>query len=267
MELTYDWQSFQAMFYPKRRSATQLAAETAGPVYLIIEGNIVSSAFAESEDLSDWIGAEYEELAAEMPHRELLLFDRDKVDAWLAEAVALPHLHEQMDFLRQKAGMSVVSTRARPSKKGRKTSRGNIELKHGHGHLGRQHFLLEAMQSWWGKVLPSAYGVFIRLEGPQERDLFVIVRRGRLDAFHEPDLSSMGRDRRKVPSEVVKYLSEKHLVPVQGMIMPAQAWAELSEDPAPWRKVAGAVKTNQVRMVPFRWSLVSLMASRAFVGL
>ena len=33
--------------------------------------------------------------------------------------------------------------------------------------------MLEAMQGWWGKVLPSAYGVLIRLEGQGERDLFV----------------------------------------------------------------------------------------------
>jgi hypothetical protein len=267
VELTYDWQSFQTMFYPKRRSATRLQGETAGPVYLVVEGNIIVAAFAECEDLSDWLGAEYEEMAAEMPHRELLLFDRAKVDQWLSEAVALPHVHEQMDFLRTKASESVVSTRARPSKKGRKTSKGNIELKQEHGHLGRQHFLLEAMQGWWGKVLPSAYGPFLRLEGQHEKDLFVLVRRGRIEAFHEPDLSSMGRDRRKVPADVVKYLSEKHLVPVQGMFVPAQAWAEWSDSPTPWRLVAAAVKANQAKMVPFRWSLVSMMASRAFLGL
>ena len=56
-----------------------------------------------------------------------------------------------------------------------------------------------------------------------------MIRRGRIDAFHEPDLSSMGQDRRKVPAEVVKYLSEKHLVPVQGIFVPAAEWADWSE--------------------------------------
>jgi hypothetical protein len=267
MELSYDWQSFQSMFYPKRRSATQLGSEIGGPIYLVCEGNIIVSAFAENDDLSDWIGAEYQELAAEQPHRELLLFERAKVDGWMSESMALPHIHEQLEFLREKAGLDVVSTRAKPAKKGRKLSRQNVELKQGHGHLGHQHFLLEAMQGWWGKVLPSAYGVFIRLEGQGEQDLFVLVRRGRLEAFHEPDLSSMGKERRKVPGDVVKYLSEKHLVPVQGMFVPAQEWAEWSDSHNPWRRITASLKANQARMVPFRWSLMSMMASRAFLSL
>ena len=66
MELTYDWQSFQGMFYPKRRSALRLrrdvplsGSELASPAYLVTEGDTVVAAFAEGEDLSDWIGAAY----------------------------------------------------------------------------------------------------------------------------------------------------------------------------------------------------------------
>lgn len=265
MELTYDWQSFQAMFYPKRRSATLSAgSEIASPAYLVTEGETVVAAFAEGEDLSDWIGAPYADMAADMHHRELLLFERSQLDEWIEESMQLPHLHEQVEYLRKKAAHGAVSTRAKPAKKGRK---GDIQRKHGHAHMGHPHFLLEAMQGWWGKVLPSAYGVFIRLEGSRETDLFVVIRRGRIDSFHEPDLNSMGKDRRKVAADVVKYLSEKHLLPVQGIFVPAAEWAEWSETTSPWRKVASSLKANQSRLVPFRWSLVSLMASRAFLGL
>lgn len=264
MELNYDWQSFQAMFYPKRRSSTPSSADIVGPAYLVTEGETIVGAFAESEDLSDWMGAAYADMAAEMPHRELLIFERSQLDGWLEESMKLPHLHEQVEFLRKRAAVGAVSTRARPSKKGRKS---DIQRRHGHAHLGHPHFLLEAMQGWWGKVLPSAYGVLIRTEGPRETDLFVVIRRGRIDSFHEPDLSSMGKDRRKVPADVVKYLSEKHLLPVQGIFVPAAEWAEWAETPGPWRKVAASLKANQSRLVPFRWSLVSLMATRAFLGL
>jgi hypothetical protein len=264
MELTYDWQSFQAMFYPKRRAATQQASEIASPAYLVIEGETVVAAFAEGEDLSDWIGAAYADMAADMHHRELLLFEREQLDAWLEESMAHPHLHEQVEFLRKKAAAGAVSTRAKPQKKGRK---GELSRKHGHASLGHPHFLLEAMQGWWGKVLPSAYGVYIRLEGGAENSLFVVIRRGRIDSFHEPDLSSLGKDRRKVAADVVKYLSEKYLVPVQGIFVPAAEWAEWSDTTSPWRRVAASLKTNQSRLVPFRWSLVSMMASRAFLGL
>jgi hypothetical protein len=272
MELSYDWQSLQAMFYPGRRSSLAVSGgELTGPAYLVTEGETVVAAFAEGEDLSDWIGAAYADMAAEMHHRELLLFERSQLDSWLEEAMALPHLHEQVELMRKQAAAHAVSTRAKTRGSGKGGKKGELSRKHGHVTLGHPHFLLEAMQGWWGKVLPSAYGVFIRLEGPSsggvERDLFVVIRRGRIDSFFEPDLSSIGKDRRKQAAEVVKYLSEKHLVPVQGIFVPAAEWADWSQSISPWRKVAASVKANQSRLVPFRWGLVTLMASRAFLGL
>jgi hypothetical protein len=64
----------------------------------------------------------------------------------------------------------------------------------------------------------------------------------------------------------VKYLSEKHLVPVQGFFMPAQQWALWSENPHPWKEIAASLKANEAKLVPFRFSLVTLIASRAFLG-
>lgn len=254
MELTYDWRGFQATFSPKRRLTLQEAGEPTGPVYLIAEQDAVITAFANSEDLSDWVGAKVADVAVEFNHRELVVFERAEVDALMGEAAGLAHSYEQADFLLSNATATLYSKgHARKAQKGK---------------LGSalpavpRHFLLEALlgSGWWSKVLPSAYGIFIRLEGGtvSPKDFFVVVRRGRLDTFCEPDFSSQ-------PADPVKYLSEKYLVPVQGICVPAAEWKEWAESSHPWRKIALSIRANRAKLTPFRWGLVSLVATRGFL--
>jgi len=254
VELSYDWRSFHSMFYPKRRSISRSAPGPSASIYAVVEGETVLSVFAENEDLSEWIGSTYGDLSKEMAHREIVMFKRDEVDQWLTNSLSLPHFYDQIENIRRQAKSEIVS------KKGtRKAAATDLAV--------TQHFLLEAIQSWWGKVLPSAYGVFIRVEGHPGQDFFMVVRRGRVDSFHEPDLSSMGPDRCRQSADVVKYLSEKNLVPVQGIFVSAADWAEWSETANPWKKVAASVRENRARLVPFRWAPVTLMATRAFFGI
>lgn len=244
MELTYDWRSFQSMFYPQRRSAAGQGAEPSGKIFVVVEKDVVLAAFAESEDLRDWIGAPLQEMSKEFPHRKVIQLQRKDVDQWITDGVKLPHYFDQIESWGSAAAQADAQWDA----------------------CGRKHFLLEALQGWWGKVLPSAYGVFVRLEGKSgapDRDFFLIVRRGRFDCFHDPDLTSMGADRKRVPAEVVKYLSEKHLVSVQGVFVSAQEWLDWAESADPWRLVARALKSGSFKMVPFRWTVASLVAGRA----
>ena len=240
MELTHDWRNFQDMFYPSRRTSVPVDSARHGSAYVIVEGDQIVAAFTDGEDLSDWIGATRQELAAHLQHREIRVLKRDEVDRWVNESLERPHFYEQVEYLRAMASSPV-----------------------------RRHFLLEALRGWWEKVLPSTYGIFIRAEGQggkSDQDLFILVRRGALDAFHEPDLHSMGPERRRQPGDVVKYLSEKHLVPVQGLFVPAAMWEEWSQDPNPWRQIALAIRANKAKLMPFRWTVVTLLGMRGFLG-
>lgn len=253
MELTHDWRCFQSVFYPKRRAPLSQGHESASPVYLVVENNVVISAYGEGADYSEWIGANHQDLAAEITHRELVLFDRKDVDRLTQESLTLPHFYDQVEFLRGKATPQIVS---------------RSRFKRGMEMPVHRHFLLEALQSWWGKVLPSAFGLMIRLQGTDNepnQDLFMVVRRGRVDLFCEPELSTIGLERARNPASVVKYLSEKHLVPVQGIFVPAAQWAEWSESENPWGQVAHAIRSNQAKLVPFRWGIVTLVATRGFL--
>lgn len=249
MELSYDWKNFQSFFYSKRKSA---ASELLGPIYLVTDRKVIVSALSEGEDLSDWIGATYDELLAEASHRQFILFDRTQVDQSVGKACSLKHYYDQIRFLQNEA-------KPTPLVHGKVKS---AEV------LLPKHFLLFAIQSWWSKFLPSTYGIYIRLKGEMgEQSLFITVQKKQVLSFQVPDLSSMIPDRRKHPQDVVRFLSERYLVPVQGIYLTDAEWAEWSEMANPWGKIFSAVKVDHSKLMPFKWGLFLLLGLRAYFGI
>ena len=235
MELNYDWRQFQSFFHSKRRVAALSGLAASGRVFLVVENEIVVTAYAEGEDLRDWTGARLQDLESEMAQRERVILSRQEMDDLILGAVQAVHFQESLDVLRQ----------------GR----------------GSHHFLLEALEGWWGNVLPSAYGILLRLEGQTPRDLFVLFRKGKIELFHEPDLTSLGMGRDRNLAEAVRFLSEKHLVPVQGVGVAASEWEEWAFSTQPWRSVAQAIRSNQLKLVPFRWNVATLVGTRGILGI
>ena len=88
MELTYDWRGFQELFYPHRRGGAVADSTPVGPVYLVVDRGVVVTAFADNEDLSDWVGASYDDIAGQNRHRALHAFDRGQ----FAKLLALLHV-------------------------------------------------------------------------------------------------------------------------------------------------------------------------------
>ncbi|MDR3606477.1 MAG: hypothetical protein P4M08_03750 [Oligoflexia bacterium] len=279
MELNHDWRGFSAIFNPRRRSSAKLLAgeTTVAPsstVHIIADGSIILAAqSADGEDFSRWHGKSVEAFFDAYSGRELAIIDRKQADQKLTEALALSHIHEQAAFFRDESTVRVIS-------------RGKSKIQTGvDASAASHHFLIGALQGWWAKILPSSYGFFIRLEeaataasnNPMARvsyrEIFVLIRRGRLVLFHTPDLTSLGQDRSRAPAAVVKYLSEKHAVPVQGLVASADDWAEWSElgsdslhARAAWKKLAVAIQSNEAQLVPFRWQAMTLIATRGFFG-
>ena len=248
MELNYDWRGYESVFSTRPRNP--IGAESTRPIYVVTDKNnreVVIAAYSDGEEVADWIGTTVSEMRTAIPHREILTFAREKLDQAIASSLELPHFYQQNDAIRALAIPESVS----------KKKTVPIEP--------NKHFILEGIESWWAKILPSAFGVFLRLEGEPEQDFIVLIRRGKLESFYEPDLSTIGPDRRKQPGDVVKYLSEKHGMPVQGIFLPVQEWDEWKQAPHPWRRVATAIRSNKVKMVPFRWGLATLVATRAFL--
>ena len=278
MELTYDWRSFQSVFYPQKRSLSLPleSQDSRRVIFAVVEtspenSNIVA-AYGENEDLSDWIGTSLTALKSSHGDCEVVSLEREDVDLWMASAVGQPHLYQQIDFLR-KSALPQLEFKVRNSLR-RQTC------------LAEKHFLLDSLLGGWGKIFPSAYGVFIRLEKApesrqptpelierfgvgckefleQDQDILILFRGGKLESFYEPDLGSMGPERCNMPHEVVKYLSEKHSMPVQGLTVPCIDWMSWGQAKHPWRMIAKSLKAKEAKLVPFRWQVAGFLGIRA----
>ena len=211
---------------------------------------MIVAAFSEGEDLSDWTGATYDEVAAEFPHRDLVLYNREKIDQCLEEMMKYPHFYDQVHQLWADTQPEVLTSN---------------RFKHPDIWIQR-HFMLHAIQGWWQKVFPSTYGIYIQLTDVNKFCIFMMVQRGRISFFHEPDLSGMIPERRKYSSDVIKYLSGKYMVPVQGFFLPTAEWTEWSEMSNPWPKIFTAIKSDRNKLVPFKWTMATLIGSRAHLG-
>ena len=249
MELTFDWVSYQETFHPrvKGQAAAPKTGGLARPAYLMLEGDTILEAYAEGEDLSEWVGAAYSEVSKGIRNRELIAVDRHQAEQALFSSLAQPHFHQQVDELR-KVPRAALS--------------GSEPEVHG-------HFLMEGLESGWSKVLPSSYGLFIRLEGAngQEKDFVVLVRRGEVVGFHRPDLSFLSTERKRSPNDVVKYLSDKYLVPIQGLFVSQAQWNDWATSEAPWKALALSVRKNDAKLVPWRWSVATWIGAKGLLKL
>lgn len=250
MELTYDWKSFQSIFYSKKR-LFQTSDTSRGPLYVITQGTIIISIFSDGEDMSDWVGATCDELKAAMPQRDCILFTQEQVDQWMSSSVDETHYYDQIQFLRNQA-------RPQLTIKGKNKKLPEI--------LGQKHFLLTAIQGWWSKILPTHYGIYIRLDGNPKSSLFLTVQRGRVASFEIPDLSGMVKERSRLPGDISKFLNEKYLMPVYGIFLTSQEWNEWSESANPWKSIVSSIKSDHSKITPFKWTLVVLIAFQAYVG-
>ncbi len=256
MELNQDWRGYQEKFFPVRKGSN----EERKPIYVISEKGMASTVFSEGEDLSSWQGCKIEEIRAQFTHRAVVEADRASMDQWLLGAMGESHLPGQLSRLRQQWIDSAAA---------------DVGAAFRMMLPGRVHFLLEALQSsWWTRVLPSSFGVLLRLEDETSaegaasyRDFLLVYRKGRLEQFGEPDLSFLGADRRADLSDVIGYLGERFSVPVQSVLMRSPDWEKWSATAHPWKEIAWAIQSKRVQLVPHRWQWVGLVATRGFIGI
>ena len=251
MELTQDWRGLQKTFYPPRRDS--LSGQN--PLYFIEDRGVILSAYAEGEDLSEWVGMTVVEMKAQFPHRTLVAASQEQVKGWLGQILSEGHVPSQLRQVRS-LWSDTLPAEVR--------SKGSAALP------GRLHFLIDSLErSWWAKVLPSAFAVLLRLESEADspRDFILVYRKGRLEQYGEPDLSFLSDERKQDLADVSRYLSERLSVPVQAVQMLDQDWKAWSEQSHPWKEIAWAIQSKRVQLVPFRWQWVGLVATRGFIGL
>jgi hypothetical protein len=255
MELNYDWKNFQSFFYVKRR-LVQNDSEQNSPIYLVVDKKVIISAYSEDGgDFSDWVGATCDELIEEFPNREVILYDREKVDQSIESGSQLTHFYDQIQYFRAELKPQLLS----------KSRFKNSEL------VLQNHFLLQILKCWWQQILPSTYGIYICIVSDNSPSkavatLLLVVQRGRISSFYVPDLNGMVQERKQYLGDVIKHLSSKYLIPIQGIAVSQSEWAAWSDSPNPWPKIRASLKSDRNKLTPFRWSIFALINLKGRFG-
>lgn len=121
---------------------------------------------------------------------------------------------------------------------------------------------LERLSRWPAKLLPPVYGIYLAFES-QPRGFLFVFRKGQLESYFVPDLSGLNAvspERAKSVDEVVRYLSENKMMPIQGVALTRQDWERWSGARKPWRELRKALLKKHARLVPFRWGAAAIIA-------
>lgn len=242
MDLSYDWRVFQSVFLGVRSQPQNGTTCEIEPIYLVSDKQVVLVAFCQGEDLSDWVGCMVAEKRADMRYqtqkRAIIEFERHQVDHWILDSLNSQHYDEQLEFMKKRVlpvtGKSVFDAQKKQLR----------------------HFLLKMFVSRWSKFFPRVYGIFLRLENPCTVNLFLMVRSGKLELFHEPDLGSLLELGDSNPAEVIKYLKTKYLIPVLGIFTTWDVWKQWTVAKNPWPLIFQAYRRGQIYFQPMKWVLL-----------
>lgn len=105
----------------------------------------------------------------------------------------------------------------------------------------RFRFLKPLLSGWRRKLLPSTYGLWIEFEGGHRPQGFYLqVRGASLEAYYRPS-----PPRGKSSEQVVRWLSERHGVPVQTLQISRSDWALCLQSTRPWKELARTLRSGR----------------------
>lgn len=247
MDLGQDWDALNRTLYPRKKAKGSSESDT---VFIAHHADRVLRVIGDRDELLFSTGTPVEEtLNAIGTTRKSVAIDIAEMDRAIAQALKTEGaIYEQVMTLRE-------------------------ELRPSRGKLPEwvEHFLFAGVRSWWGKLLPSSFGLYLHLEGSdtvETRSILLVFRKGELQEFDEPDLSAVSQERQSDLDEVVKILRERHRVPVQGFALNRadfDAWSEAGNVSATWKNLARAVRQNRVTLHPFRFGVAALVGARGIV--
>ena len=231
MELAQDWRLYLSLTRGKKaRSARVAAASGAGSdgaqvaVTAVISGANTQDAEArvlevrtETGELQEFLGCPLRELRAHLGGaRELCVISSADLRASFQMASQSNSLFEQRRIFRD------ALNRLNPAGKNRVGIPRSKE---------QNHFLLSAFSSGGlSRLFPKNFILWIRFQesaastkGQVVRDDLIGLREGEVVGCGVADLSSLGPDRITNLEWVAKHLSEKYVLPVQGLVVQQSA--------------------------------------------
>lgn len=233
MELIQDWITTQDLFQ---------SPESPAPVWVITEKGRVVEVLDPGEKLSGenldrWIGVPAEQIQTHLnAHlgQGWVSFEREEIDQMWSSALEEPTFSRQLDKHHKALSLPVA----------------------------RKHFMLDALEGPWNRILPSQYGVVFCIEDEKEKTgFFVKVSKGRLDQMVKVQVPPAGA------GALAMELELEHRIRIQGISMKEEFWNELACSGSPWRKIASGLRERQVKLSPFRVSILGVFLIKGALDL
>lgn len=248
MDLGQDWGALNRILYPRKKTRGSSVSEN---VFVAHHSDRTLRVVGDQDELLFSTGNPVSEaLTAIRSDRNAVAVDVAEMDRVLnASLRAEGGIYDQVQEIRQ-----------------------TLTLTHGKLPSLDEHFILHAIRTWWGKMLPSHFGIYLHLEtsnASEGKSLLLIFRKGELVEFDEPDLSATSEERRADLGEVVKILRERHGVPVQGVSVDRAdftAWSASENASTTWKNIAKALRQDRLQLVPFRFGIAAMIGSRGIFG-
>jgi hypothetical protein len=112
------------------------------------------------------------------------------------------------------------------------------------------HFLLRGLRTWWLRILPSSFTIFLDIGSSEKLRLH----------FQKGKLHEYGKVRN--PLEPEKVGPGSQIIQIS-----KENWQRLSESSRPWPMVAQLLKQGEIKLFPNRFFVTVLIATRAVFGL
>jgi len=242
MDLGQDWIRYRDFMSPKRKMRTPLFSNQA---VFVSDNNQAVRVLSDSDALSNGQGSSLSDAMLLVdPRHNSLVIDAERLEKALFEV--------------SKSDSYAIGQIA--------AFREKVKPTFGAFSKWQEPFLVQAMHSWWGRFLPSSFGIYIALSDNPSKALLLIFKKGKLESFGEPDLSSFSEERKRSTEEIVKYLKDTYSVPVQGFRLKSKDWDDVSDDPHPWKKISQLLRSDAATLVPFRVVTAALIGTKAVLG-
>jgi len=260
MSAGFDWRSYQRCFGQRPRLSEDLQAPWQNsPAFFVEDHQRICAAYHDLEDLSDWIGAPVDEVADRFENRDYIILSKSNIDRVLTDSLSENHYFDQVSFLKR----GIIADLNENNESSSDANR-SIELL---SSLEENHFLFDGVRSWWKRILPKRFVFYLRLTGTQNEEALLEFHQGILVGCERADNLDIRFNDRDSLYKLENRVKDLKRLSVLILVVSRKNWEMLTSSEDPWRLLSQQLRTKDAQIYPRKWSVLTGIALRGYLGL
>ncbi|MCM0605456.1 MAG: hypothetical protein KA715_05150 [Xanthomonadaceae bacterium] len=245
MEIKNDWKAFRQLW---SFNQTALVPVDEQAIYCVIDGEWIIDASTRNQSLSEWVGSPVSEFAREFSNRKLFIIHLSDLNAFTNQGWIQSRFESESFESTSGAGLLKNAS----MRKNKKAPTG-IDL-------GFRSFLDGLFAGRLKRFLPVEFGMFIQLtRDDAPHGFFVSFKNKELDFCVAPSFPPTVDDK-------VRFLSEKHLIPVIGIECHSLDWKKWNMAENPWSEIRQSFKDGGIRVSHGKKWVSRVLFAKAVLG-